>query len=76
MIRCKLSELADKKGVSVRQVARDIQIRPQTANDMALNRWERAPKYVMDRLCAYFEVTPGDLFEYVKEDEAVGGGPR
>ena len=42
----------------------------RTINHLALNKNTRVDHITLDRLCKYFKVPPGALFEYVPDEEA------
>ena len=70
MIRCRLRELAEEQGISMRQLEFATRIRLSTLLGFRDNTWKHFPAYAMDRLCEHFGVTPGELLEYVKEEGA------
>lgn len=65
MIRSNLKALADGRGVSVRQLARDIDYRFETVRLMYNDELERYPRELLDRLCAYFDCEINNLLKRV-----------
>ncbi len=52
------------------QIADETGIAPSVINGLVVNRAHRVDYKTIDRLCRFFTVQPGDLFEYVPENEA------
>ena len=61
-LRSNLKALADAKGASIRQVAHDIDYRFESVRQMYNDEMERYPRELLAKLCAYFNVTPAELF--------------
>ncbi|WP_106766464.1 helix-turn-helix domain-containing protein [Paenibacillus faecalis] len=62
----KLGELLDKHGISALKLSEDIDHRRSTINELVHNKdmeSKRIPASLIAKLCAYFDVTPNDLFE-------------
>ncbi len=51
-------------------IAEETGLSPSVINGLVVNRAHRVDYKTIDRLCRFFKVQPGDLFEYVSEDEA------
>ena len=71
MIQCRLRELmATKSRTTGRKITYDvitaeIRIYSSTLTKMANNRAELLSLSSLDRLCAFFDCQPGDLFVYL-----------
>ncbi|NGQ95477.1 helix-turn-helix transcriptional regulator [Brevibacillus sp. SYP-B805] len=61
-LRSRLKEIVDSRGLSIRQVARDIDYRFESVRQMYNDEMERFPRDLIEKLCAYLNVSPGDLF--------------
>ena len=76
MVRCHLSELLERRGVKIAELAREIGLNRSTITALCKNSATRVELPVVDRLCRYFGCRVGDLFEYVpgdSTDEVPGG---
>lgn len=75
MIQCRLRELmAAKSRTTGRKITYDVitaeaRIYSSTLTKMANNRAELISVSSLDRLCAFFDCQPGDLFIYVSQSE-------
>ena len=73
MIQCRLRELmAVKGGQERRRITYDdvfeaTGIAKSTLSRLANDRSDRVAMATMERLCAYFDCQPGDLFVYVAD---------
>ncbi|WP_419181961.1 helix-turn-helix domain-containing protein [Paenibacillus alvei] len=61
MIKSNLKHFVDKKGISVRQVARDIDYRLESVQNMYNDTMERYPRELLAKLCAYFDCEINEL---------------
>lgn len=61
MIRSNLRQLADNRGVSIREIAREIDYRFDSIRVMYNDEMERYPRDLLSKLCAYFGCGIGDL---------------
>jgi DNA-binding Xre family transcriptional regulator len=57
----------DQRELSIRQVARDINHRPESVRQMYNDELERYPRELLSKLCTYLKVTPGELLVIEKE---------
>ena len=57
----------EKRTISISEIARDTGIARKTLLAWANNTVTRFDAPVIDALCRYFGVKPGDLFEYVDD---------
>ena len=79
MIQCRLRELmAVKSRTTGRKITYDVitaeaRIYSSTLTKMANNRAELISLSSLDRLCAFFDCQPGDLFIYAPASEAEAG---
>lgn len=60
-IRSNLRTLADQRGLSIREIARDIDYRFESVRQMYNDEMERYPRDLLAKLCVYFGVTAADL---------------
>ena len=60
-VRSNLKALADARGVSIREIARDIDYRFDSVRQMYHDEMERYPRDLLTKLCVYFGVTPAEL---------------
>lgn len=51
------------------QVAEATGIRANTISDIYFSKTKRVSTEVIDKLCKLFSCTPGDLIEYIPEDQ-------
>lgn len=61
MVKSNLKNIIDSRELSIRQVARDIDYRLDSVRSMYHDEMERYPRQLLDRLCTYLDVTPGEL---------------
>ncbi|WP_163853702.1 helix-turn-helix domain-containing protein [Paenibacillus elgii] len=68
MIHSKLKLILDKRGISIRQLAKDIDYRFDSVRALYNNQTERYPRELLDKLCSYLGVNVSDLLEYRNDD--------
>jgi len=61
MIQFKLKEIMDERGLSFRQVSAEAGVSTSTLHKMHKNKMSMVGVDVIDRLCEYFDIEPGDL---------------
>jgi DNA-binding Xre family transcriptional regulator len=61
LIRSNLRALAEARGVSIREIARDIDYRFESVRIMYNDEMERYPRDLLAKLCVYFGVTAAEL---------------
>jgi transcriptional regulator with XRE-family HTH domain len=61
LIRSNLRSLAEARGVSIREIARDIDYRFESVRQLYNDEMERYPRDLIAKLCAYFGVTAADI---------------
>ena len=77
MIRIKLKQLLDQKSfnegirITLIDVADATNISRPTLNRIANERGYNAGIDNIDRLCAYFNCTPGELLEYIPNGQVI-----
>ncbi|KEQ26938.1 helix-turn-helix domain-containing protein [Paenibacillus tyrfis] len=71
MIRSKLKEIADSRGLSIRQIATGADIHFEIARRMYNGTMERYPRDMLDKLCEFLGVEVRDLLERRKESPPV-----
>ncbi len=62
----KLIDLLNRRGILKTRFAKDIGISPNTLAKLSNN--EIVSLEVINKACNYLEVQPGDLLEFVKDD--------
>jgi DNA-binding Xre family transcriptional regulator len=67
----RIKPFVDGRGISVYQFRKDTGIANKTAYDLYNNPDQYLGRNVMDAICRVYNVQPGDLLEYVPEDEEV-----
>ena len=74
MIQCRLRELMGAKGrrerrrITYEDIQAQMGINKNTLTRLANDRASMVGLSVIDRLCAYFDCQPGDVFTYVAEE--------
>lgn len=68
VIHSNLKQILDKRELSIRQVARDIDYRFDSVRQMYNNENKTYPRELLSKLCTYLNVTPGELLILEKED--------
>ncbi|MGY5612500.1 helix-turn-helix domain-containing protein [Vibrio brasiliensis] len=66
MLKCHLSKIMGEKRLKISDVARDTQINRGTITRLYNETATRVDLDVIDSLCAYLDVTVGELFEHQK----------
>ena len=75
MIQCRLRELIgmkarlERRRITYETIQSESGVNKNTIVKLANDRAAMVGMSVIDRLCAYFECQPGDLFVYVAEME-------
>lgn len=75
MIQCRLRELMGAKSrrergrITYGDIQAEMGINKNTLTRLANDRASMVGMSVIDRLCAYFDCQPGDLFIYVEDPE-------
>ena len=69
MVKSNLKQLIDDRGLSVRQVAREIDYRLGSVQDLYNDVTERIPRDLLDKLCKYFNCSVSDLLTYEQNGE-------
>ncbi|MCR8938782.1 helix-turn-helix transcriptional regulator [Brevibacillus laterosporus] len=60
-LRSNLKALADARGVSIREISRDINYRFESVRQLYNDEMERFPRELLARLCVYFNVSLSEL---------------
>ncbi|MCA2422282.1 helix-turn-helix transcriptional regulator [Vibrio sp. 947] len=68
MLKCHLSKIMGEKRLKISDVARDTNINRGTITRLYNETATRVDLEVIDSLCAYLQVSVGELFEYKGED--------
>lgn len=64
-----------KKALTTRQIAALAGISHSTLTGLTANRTEQANYKTLQALCRFFNCSPGDILEYLPEDEDFRPGP-
>jgi putative transcriptional regulator len=67
-INSNLKKILDEKGLSIRQVARDIDYRFDSVRQLYNNENKVYPRELLSKLCTYLNVTPGELLIIEKDN--------
>ncbi|MGP8306943.1 helix-turn-helix domain-containing protein [Vibrio sp. YIC-376] len=67
MLKCHLSKIMGEKRLKISDVARDTSINRGTITRLYNETATRVDLEVIDGLCAYLQVSVGELFEYKNE---------
>ena len=70
MVRLSMDRYLGKRGITRYELAKRTNIKFQTIDRYYKNRVVRYDSYILDRICAVLDCTPGDLIEYVRDDES------
>lgn len=69
MVKSNLKAILDSRGLSIRKVAGDLDYRFETVRRMYNDDMKHYPEELIDKLCAYLDVSVGDLITYEKSTE-------
>ena len=70
MVRLTLDTYLEKCGMTRYELAKRTEIKFQTIDRYYKNRVVRYDSYILDRICAVLDCAPGDIIEYVKDEDA------
>ena len=65
-----LKSILDERGLSIRQVAREIDYRFDSVRQLYNDESERYPRELLTKLCIYLNLNVGDILK-VQKDEPV-----
>jgi putative transcriptional regulator len=68
VIKCHLSRLMGERKLKISDVARDTGLHRNTITLLYQETSARVDIEAMDKLCRYFGVSVGDLFEFVSDE--------
>lgn len=69
MIKCHLSRLMGERKLKTSDVARDTGLHRNTITLLYQETSARVDIEAMDKLCKYFGVSVGELFEYIPDED-------
>lgn len=69
MINVRIAELMGRHRLTKKALSETTGIRPNTISALWHGTIKRLEMDHLDKLCAALDCQPGDLFEYVKEEE-------
>jgi DNA-binding Xre family transcriptional regulator len=67
MVKSNLKKILDERQLSIRQVAKDINHRPESVRQLYNDELERYPRELLTKLCTYLDVTPGEILIFEKK---------
>jgi DNA-binding Xre family transcriptional regulator len=67
-IKSNLQAILDENGLSVLKVSKDIGYRYESVRQLYNDENKTYPRELLTKLCAYLNVTPGELLILDKED--------
>lgn len=69
MIKIHLSRILGERRITQRKLAESANLRPNTVNMLYNERAQRIDFDVLNRLCKALGCQPGDIFEYIPDEE-------
>ncbi|TLS37731.1 helix-turn-helix domain-containing protein [Pseudalkalibacillus caeni] len=66
-IKSNLKPILESRGLSIREVAREIDYRFESVRQLYNDETKKFPKELLERLCEYLNVTPGEILELEKD---------
>ena len=69
MVRLTIDKYLTKQGITRYELAKRTEIKFQTIDRYYKNRVVRYDSYILDRICTALECSPGDIIEYVKDED-------
>ena len=69
MIKNKLFYWIDKQKVSISEISKDTGLSRTTLTDLKFHRTARIDLRMLETLCQYFNITPGEFFEYKPKEK-------
>jgi len=68
MIKCHLSKIMGERKLKISDVAEATGINRGTITRLYKETFTRIDKDVIDKLCDYFDIKVGELFEFIKAE--------
>ena len=69
MVRFRVREVAEQRGWNITKLAEQTGLAYSSVLDLWHDRVQRIDKKTIARLCGVLSVQPGDLLEYVPDDQ-------
>jgi putative transcriptional regulator len=69
-VRLRVSELLKERGMTAADLAKKAGLNHNTALALVRDAYDRIGKDTIAKVCDALEVTPGELFDYQKEEES------
>lgn len=69
MIKFTVKVMLAKRGMTQKQLSEITGIRPPTVSAMCVGLISRVPVDVIDKICKALDCQPGDLMEYIPDEE-------
>lgn len=73
MIKCHLSRMLGERKLKIADLSRETGINRGTATRLYHENAERIELEAINTLCAYFNCSVGELFEYIPDEKAGHG---
>lgn len=70
MIRLKIKEVAQEKGVSMRRLSREGNLAYKTVRAFWYNPYQEVTSTTLNKLAKYLEVRVSDLYDDISEEDA------
>jgi len=71
-VKNKIKQFVDGKGITPYQFQKDTRIAPRTAYDL-YNKPEQVPHViVLNKICDFYQIQPGELLEWVPPEQPLG----
>lgn len=69
MIQFSLRDLLKQKGMTQMELVEKTRIRQPTLSAISTGKIKTIPVSVIDRICSALDCQPGDIMEYIPEDD-------
>lgn len=63
IVICKLRNYMDTKNINIAQLSREIEVTENAIRGYAKNSFSRIDNIVATKICTYFDVSLGEMFE-------------
>lgn len=67
-IKSNLHSILDEREISVLKLSKDIEYRYESVRQLYNDENKTYPRELLNKICAYLEITPGELLTFEKED--------
>ena len=66
---CKLKKYMDQRSINIAQLSREIDVTENAIRGYAKNSFSRIDCQVAIKICAFFDVNVGEMFEILESDK-------